>query len=363
MDIHSKQSHFETKINRNRHARAPCGAARALWRCGTGLSIRSSLDCPNFAKRLKRRSNGTKGLINRMEKRPDRNAAKPTQAATAGRKESDHRKDGRPAKGAPWIKRFGKNAGKPSGKAGRPPADNALPEGVVRLHGIHVVRAALDNPARTKLSMKATRNALIRLEIADAAALPFPVEIVEPRALDDLLGKDVVHQGVALDVRALKTRPLKALAGTPLVLVLDQVTDPHNVGALMRSAVAFGVSVFITTMRHSPEETGVMAKAASGALEHIEHITVRNLGEAIEALNDQGYQTIGLDSEGPEILEATLAGSKVALVMGAEGKGLRQKTRSLTTHLARLDMPGAIRSLNVSNAGAIALYLARRHLG
>jgi 23S rRNA (guanosine2251-2'-O)-methyltransferase len=269
----------------------------------------------------------------------------------------------KPAKGAPWIKRFGKNAGKPSGKAGRAPADNALPEGVVRLHGIHVVRAALDNPARAKLSMKATRNALIRLEIADAAALPFPVEIVEPRVLDDLLGKDVVHQGVALDARVLKTRPLKALAETPLILVLDQVTDPHNVGALMRSAVAFGVKVFITTMRHSPEETGVMAKAASGALEHIEHITVRNLGEAIEALNGQGYQTIGLDSDGPDILEATLAGPKIALVMGAEGKGLRQKTRSLTSNLARLDMPGAIRSLNVSNAGAIALYLARRHLG
>ena len=106
-----------------------------------------------------------------------------------------------------------------------------------------------------------------------------------------------------------------------------------------------------------------MAKAASGALEHIEHITVRNLGEAIEALNDQGYQTVGLDSEGEDVLENTLAGKHVALVLGAEGKGLRQKTRSLITNLARLDMPGAIRSLNVSNAGAIALYLARKHVG
>jgi 23S rRNA (guanosine2251-2'-O)-methyltransferase len=262
-----------------------------------------------------------------------------------------------------WIKRFGKNAGKPSGRAGRVQSDNDLPEGVVRLYGMHVVRAALDNPARHKIAMTATRNALIRLEIAAPETSPFPITVVEPRALDDLLGKDAVHQGVALEARTLKTRPLKALAEAPLILVLDQVTDPHNVGALMRSAVAFGVSVFITTMRHSPEETGVMAKAASGALEHIEHITVRNLGEAIEALNDQGYQTIGLDSEGPAVLEQTLKGSKVALVLGAEGKGLRQKTRNLTSDLARLDMPGAIRSLNVSNAGAIALYLARRHLG
>jgi 23S rRNA (guanosine2251-2'-O)-methyltransferase len=119
----------------------------------------------------------------------------------------------------------------------------------------------------------------------------------------------------------------------------------------------------ITTMRHSPDETGVMAKAASGALEHLEHITVRNLGEAIEALNAQGYQTIGLDSDGPLVLEQTLSGERVALVLGAEGKGLRAKTRSLTSALARLDMPGAIRSLNVSNAGAIALYIARKHVG
>lgn len=263
-----------------------------------------------------------------------------------------------------WIKRFGKNAGKPSGRAGRAPDENnGLPDGEVRLYGIHVVRAALDNQKRKKLKLRATLNALIRLEITDPAAMPYPVEVVKPRALDELVGKDAVHQGAVLDCAVLKTRPLKALNGESLVLVLDQVTDPHNVGALMRSAVAFNVKVFITTMRHSPDETGVMAKAASGALEHIEHITVRNLGEAIEALNDQGYQTVGLDSEGADVLENTFSGQHVALVLGAEGKGLRQKTRSLISNLARLDMPGAIRSLNVSNAGAIALYLARKHVG
>jgi 23S rRNA (guanosine2251-2'-O)-methyltransferase len=270
----------------------------------------------------------------------------------------------RPSKGEPWIKRFGKNAGKPSGRAGKPDVSAAaLPEGQVRLYGIHVVRAALDNPRRKPVRMVATRNALTRLGIAEGQTLPFPLEIVEPRALDPLVGADAVHQGVVLDCHVLKTRPLKNLDGETLVLVLDQVTDPHNVGALIRSAVAFNVRVLITTMRHSPDETGVMAKAASGALEHVEHITVRNLGEAIEALNTQGYQTIGLDSEGPKALEDTLSGAKVALVLGAEGKGLRQKTRSLASDLARLDMPGAIRSLNVSNAGAIALYIARRHVG
>jgi 23S rRNA (guanosine2251-2'-O)-methyltransferase len=263
----------------------------------------------------------------------------------------------------PWIKRFGKHAGKPSGRAGKPDLSAAsLPDGQVRLYGLHVVRAALDNPKRKKLRLTATRNALIRLEIEQTENLGFPVDIVEPKALDPMVGADAVHQGAVLDCEVLKTRPLKKLDGETLVLVLDQVTDPHNVGALIRSAVAFNVRVLITTMRHSPDETGVMAKAASGALEHIEHITVRNLGEAIEALNQQGYQTIGLDSDGPLVLEQTLSGERVALVLGAEGKGLRQKTRSLTSALARLDMPGAIRSLNVSNAGAIALYIARRHL-
>jgi len=146
------------------------------------------------------------------------------------------------------------------------------------------------------------------------------------------------------------------------VLVLDQVTDPHNVGAILRSAVAFGAGALITTTRHSPQESGVLAKAASGALEHIDHIEVRNLAQALDELHEAGFQTIGLDSDGPLVLEETFAGGKIALVLGAEGKGLRQKTRETVTALARLDMPGAIRSLNVSNAAAVSLYAARRYL-
>ncbi|MBN9037336.1 MAG: 23S rRNA (guanosine(2251)-2'-O)-methyltransferase RlmB, partial [Rhizobiales bacterium] len=133
--------------------------------------------------------------------------------------------------------------------------------------------------------------------------------------------------------------------------------------ASMREAVACGAGALITTARHSPAESGVLAKAASGALEHIDLIEVRNLADALGELHAAGFQTVGLDSDGPAELEQTLAGGRIALVLGAEGKGLRQKTRETVTALARLDMPGAIRSLNVSNAAAVALYAARRFLG
>lgn len=210
--------------------------------------------------------------------------------------------------------------------------------------------------------MLVTRNAMARLELAEPLALPFPAEIVEPREIDRMLGDDAVHQGVLLEAQPLKPKPLSALGDTRLVLVLDQVTDPHNVGAIMRSAVAFGAGALITTSRHSPQESGVLAKSASGALEHIDHIEVRNLSEALEQLHEAGFQTIGLDSQGPAEMEKSFSGERVALVLGAEGKGLRQKTRETVTTLARLDMPGPIASLNVSNAAAVAMYAARSHL-
>lgn len=235
-------------------------------------------------------------------------------------------------------------------------------DGLVRLYGLHTVRAALDNPARRIKRLMVTRNALARLELQEDAKLPFPFEMVEPRDIDRIVGSEAVHQGALLEAHPLKPKPLSALGDAQLVLVLDQVTDPHNVGAIMRSAVAFGAGALITTSRHSPAESGVLAKSASGALEHIDHIEVRNLADALGQLHDIGFQTIGLDSEGPAELEKTFTAERIALVLGAEGKGLRQKTRDTVTALARLDMPGAIRSLNVSNAAAIALYAAGRHL-
>ena len=140
------------------------------------------------------------------------------------------------------------------------------------------------------------------------------------------------------------------------MLVLDQITDPHNVGAIVRSCAAFGVDAVVTTARHSPAATGVLAKSASGGLEHVPFLTVRNLAEALIALGERGFPRIGLDSDGRAELGDVAVRRPLALVLGAEGKGLRQRTRDCCDVVARLDMPGAIKSLNVSNAAAVALY-------
>jgi len=146
------------------------------------------------------------------------------------------------------------------------------------------------------------------------------------------------------------------------VLVLDQITDPHNVGAIFRSAAAFSAAAIVTTARHSPEATGVLAKAASGALEYVPLVTVQNLARGLAALKDRGFLLVGLDSSGGSDLAQTALRAPLALVLGAEGKGLRQLTRETCDAVARLDLPGAIKSLNVSNAAALALYVATTRL-
>jgi 23S rRNA (guanosine2251-2'-O)-methyltransferase len=249
-----------------------------------------------------------------------------------------------------------------AGKARTPWKAPQLPAETVWLYGIHTVKAAINNPERKLLKLRVTRNALARLELNDAQMLGLTLEIVSPQGIDKLTGPDAIHQGVLLEARPLPIRKLDSLKDRPLLLVLDQVTDPHNVGAIMRSAVAFDAGAVITTERHSPTESGVLAKSASGALEMIPYIQITNLADALEELKALGFQTIGLDSEGPVPLEGTFSGEKIALVLGAEGKGLRQKTRATCDALARLDMPGEIKSLNVSNAAAISLYAARGHL-
>ncbi|EJF81835.1 TrmH family RNA methyltransferase [Bartonella doshiae] len=236
-----------------------------------------------------------------------------------------------------------------------------LKQGVIRLYGIHSVYAALKNPKRVFGCLYVTQNALKRLNIPESD-LPCPVTLCSPKQLDALVGSDAVHQGAVVETEPLKSCELSELTNTDLVIVMDQITDPHNVGAIMRSAVAFKAGALITTYRHSPQESGVLAKAASGALEMIHYITVRNLAEALQELHQAGFISFGLDSEGDHPLETVLTGKKIALTLGAEGKGLRKKTRETVCALTRLDMPGNIKSLNVSNAATIALYAAHKYL-
>jgi 23S rRNA (guanosine2251-2'-O)-methyltransferase len=235
-------------------------------------------------------------------------------------------------------------------------------DGAAILYGWHTVAAALANPRRKIRKLLLTGNAARRLadEHIDTRVTP---EIVRPSVIDARLGPDAVHQGLLAEADPLQAPELETLAQQGIVLVLDQITDPHNVGAIMRSAAAFAVKAIVTTARHSPEATGVLAKAASGALELVPLITVQNLARALSALNEAGFMTVGLDSEGSENLGAVELRPPLALVLGAEGKGLRQLTRQTCSVVARLDMPGEIKSLNVSNAAVLALYIGASRLG
>jgi 23S rRNA (guanosine2251-2'-O)-methyltransferase len=239
-----------------------------------------------------------------------------------------------------------------------PPKPKHDPDlGPVYLYGIHTVRAALDNPRRTKRVLLLTPNAKLRLEEQGPLG-KVPVTETTPKELDRLLGGEAVHQGAALEVAPVERFGLDDVKPLRLAVVLDQVTDPHNVGAILRTACAFGADAVITTSRYAPRETGVMAKAASGALDLIPLIEVRNLAETLETLKKRGLRILGFDSEAPAPLRPRAGGESLAIVLGAEGKGLRQRTRELCDEMVRLEMPGPIKSLNVSNAAAIALFAA-----
>jgi 23S rRNA (guanosine2251-2'-O)-methyltransferase len=232
-------------------------------------------------------------------------------------------------------------------------------DGVVILYGWHTVTAALANPARRFRKLLATENALKRLA-DEGLRLPVVPELVRPDAIAAQLSPDAVHQGLFAETDPLPSPDFAELAAAGIVLVLDQITDPHNVGAILRTAAAFAVAAVVTTARHSPEATGVLAKSASGALELVPIVIVQNLARALTEMKEQGFLVVGLDSEGSEDLGAATLSAPLALVLGAEGKGLRQGTRAVCDRLARLDLPGAIKSLNVSNAAALSLYVASR---
>jgi 23S rRNA (guanosine2251-2'-O)-methyltransferase len=243
---------------------------------------------------------------------------------------------------------------------GRRPARAAEPDTAI-LYGWHTVEAALANPNRRIRALYATENAAKRLA-AEGIALKVTPQIVRPDEIAHRLGPDAVHNGLLAEADPLDAPDLSGLPAEGIVLVLDQITDPHNVGAILRSAAAFGVKALVTTARHSPEATGVLAKSASGALDYVPIVTVQNLARGLAALRERGFLLVGLDSEGDADLAATELTAPLALVLGAEGKGLRQLTRETCDRTARLDLPGAIKSLNVSNAAALALYVATTRL-
>ena len=230
-------------------------------------------------------------------------------------------------------------------------------DGPVVLYGWHSVKAAIENPARRVRRVLATENAARRLA-DDGIKLPVELELVRPEAIAALLGPEAVHQGLFAEADPLPSLDIDDLAPQGILLVLDQITDPHNVGAILRSAAAFAVDAVVTTSRHSPEATGVLAKAASGALEYVPMVTVPNLARALTTLKDKNVFVVGLDSSGDVDLATTALRVPLALVLGAEGKGLRQLTRATCDLVARLELPGRLKSLNVSNATALGLHIA-----
>ncbi len=234
----------------------------------------------------------------------------------------------------------------------------------VWLFGLHAVRDALMNPKRQKLRLIVTRNARDKLLEAIEFAEIVP-EMVDPRKFTAPIDPGSVHQGAALEVKPLEWGGLAENCigqENPRVLLLDRVTDPHNVGAILRSAEVLGASAVIGTRHHSAPETGALAKTASGALERQPYLRVRNLADTIIELQNMGYLVLGLDGEAEQTIEATLGDKRdrpVALVLGAEGPGLRQKTKETVDQLVKIDAAGGFGSLNVSNAAAIALYASK----
>ena len=235
----------------------------------------------------------------------------------------------------------------PHGTANRP-----------RLWGKHAVAAALDNPARKVLRAWSTRDTAVLMQFPKEV----PVTFADVADLGRLVPNDAPHQGVVVEVEPLEDKWLGDMLGDAaeraVLLVLDQVTDPHNVGAILRSAAAFGAVGIVTQDRHSPPESGALAKAASGALERVPWARVVNLARALEEIGEAGFWRVGLAGEAQMELKDALGPQRIALVLGAEGPGLRPNTREHCDALARLPISSAVESLNVSNAAAVALYAA-----
>ncbi|WP_245270931.1 23S rRNA (guanosine(2251)-2'-O)-methyltransferase RlmB [Beijerinckia mobilis] len=231
---------------------------------------------------------------------------------------------------------------------------------LIQLYGTHAVREALRAGQRECLLLHATAMAAEKLA-PEIAASGVKLQIVTADDLSRQLGPGSVHQGLLLEARPIEPLDVTEIESrSGIVLVLDQITDPHNVGAILRTAAAFAVDAIVITERHAPALGGVLAKTASGGLEHVRMVPVVNLARSLETLGKLGYLRIGLDSAAENDLTQLPLHKPLALVLGGEGAGLRRLTREKCDFLARLDMPGAIKSLNVSNACAVVLTLVQK---
>ncbi len=269
---------------------------------------------------------------------------------TRGPRPTTKKADSRPERARPREESVDKSGPKPPRREPRS-AD------VVQIYGFHSVIAALRAPRRKLVRLYATAAAAERLA-AEIAARGVETRILAPEEIALRAPREAVHQGLLLEARPLEPIDISELPAKGLVVVLDQITDPHNVGAILRTCAAFAVDALVTTERHSPDFTGALAKSASGGLEHVPICSVTNLARALGELGDLGYWRVGLDSEAAQTLREAQLARPLALVLGAEDKGLRRLTRERCDVMARLDLPGAIKSLNVSNACAIALAIA-----
>lgn len=230
------------------------------------------------------------------------------------------------------------------------------------LYGYHAIAEAIKNPDRKMERLLATAAAAERLRRDCPAARP---EIADRAAIEAVLPAGAVHQGLALLAAALPGRAIEEVLPPPgedaLIVMLDQVTDPQNVGAILRSSAAFGVRAVLVPRRHAPPVTGALAKAASGALEHVPLVEVGNLDRALQTLKEEGFWCVGLDGAAEQAIDEPLPGRRLVLVMGAEGPGLRRLTAERCDLLVRLPTQGPIATLNVSNAAAVALYELSRN--
>lgn len=257
-------------------------------------------------------------------------------------------------------KRKGGDRNRDTAQSGKSRVDRSDSRNGVWLFGLHPVRAALQNPQRSIIALRASRNAAA--ELADlAAARNIAVQDTHPADIADLLPPGAVHQGVALLTAPLSPPALEHAAAqaseNATIVVLDQVTDPHNVGAILRSAAVFGVAFVVVPDRHAPPDSGTLAKSASGALESLPLVRVGNLAQAMKTIQKAGFWVVGLDGSTDDTLDSIPQSGKLALVLGSEGKGLRRLTVENCDQVVRIAMAeNAVGSLNVSNAGAIALH-------